>query len=430
MRILVLGGYGLIGLSIVRTLLSENHTVTGLGRSVRKGKALAPKAKWLQADLATLTTPQMWAPIVKDIDIVINASGVLQDGVNDSVGKVQRDAINSCIRACEECGVAKFIQISAPGATIDSDTAFYRTKAEADEALKASTLQWVIFRPGLVLSPYAYGGTSLIRTLAAFPYIQPIVLADAKVQTVFIDDVSKAVSYAIHHDISGEDVDLVSPDPMPLVDIVLAFRAWLGFSRPKSVLRLPYALGNVIAKFADIAGWFGWRSALRSTSLRVLSNNVSGDPKPWLVTAGVEVRSFQDALEATPSTIQERIYARAMLLFPILVLILSFFWLVSGIIGLANYRDAMSVFHANTPGALQKLSVFGGSAIDILIGGCILFRPLTRVASFISVVIAVTYHIASVFFAPHLWGDPLGPMIKVFPVIALGLIVASLAEER
>ena len=90
----------------------------------------------------------------------------------------------------------------------------------------------------------------------------------------------------------------------------------------------------------------------------------------------------------------------------------------------------MSVFHANTPGALQKLSVFGGSAIDILIGGCNLFRPLTRVASFISVVIAVTYLIASVFFAPHLWGDPLGPMIKVFPVIALGLIVASLAEER
>jgi hypothetical protein len=41
-----------------------------------------------------------WQPDLDSIDVVINASGALQAGDHDDLGKVQRDAIRTLIVAC------------------------------------------------------------------------------------------------------------------------------------------------------------------------------------------------------------------------------------------------------------------------------------------------------------------------------------------
>lgn len=430
MRVLVLGGYGLIGSAIVHELFSRGDAVTGLGRNAQRGRSLFPDVDWIEADLSKLTQAENWSAIISGFDAVVNASGVLQDGLKDDVKKIQCDAILALIAACEREGVKHVVQISAPGANVNSDTQFYRTKGQADEALKASSLQWTIFRPGLVISPHAYGGTSLLRALAGFPVIQPCVSSKAMMQTVAVGDVAAAVAHALTNNMSGGDYDLVAPEPHKLIDIVLAVRNWLGFGTPKFVLSLPQVAGAATALLADLASWFGWRSPVRSTAIKVLTSHVTGDATAWPNASGLKLKSLDETLKTLPSNMQERVFSRAMLLFPLLVVMLGGFWLASGIIGLVQAEDAKAVFSTQTPAWFRTGSVYLGGVIDILIGACVLIRPITRPAAIASVLVALAYLVGATVFAPHLWVDPLGAMVKVFPVIALGLCVAGLAEER
>ncbi len=426
----MLGGYGLIGLAVSKQLVRAGHSVVGLARSERKGRALLPQADWIAADISTLKTPDDWADHLVGTDVVVNASGVLQNGLKDDVAAVQRDAIIALIAACERVDVSRFVQISAPGADENSSTQFYRTKGQADDALKASGLVWTVLRPGLVISPHAYGGTSLIRMLGAFPYIQPVTLADVPVQTVSVDDVAMAVCAATQGEHDQQDLDLVEAEAQPLSDAILQVRAWLGFASPKAILRLPNWLGRALAKGADIAGWLGWRSALRSTALIVLEAGVQGDAKTWQARTGAPLKSLSETLRDMPSTVQERIYARMQLVMPIALIVLAGFWIASGVIGLMQQDKAAAVLAGVMPATVSKLFVQLGSVADVIIGIALLVRPLVRWACAASILLATSYLVASAVFTPHLWADPLGPMVKVFPATALALVVAALVEER
>jgi uncharacterized protein YbjT (DUF2867 family) len=428
LKILVLGGYGLIGLAITKALMAAGHEVTGLGRSAAKGRAAVPAANWVARDLSRMTNAEDWADVLAGMDVVVNAAGVLQDGMNDRVMAVQRDAVRAMAAACKPAGVRQIVQISAPGVSESSDTVFYRSKAEGDAAVKASGVDWVIFRPGLVLSPQAYGGTSLLRQLAAVPLVQPVMMADADIRTVHVQDVAAAVVRAVQEGLTQVDADLLSSEPTRLEDLILAIRSWLGFAKPKAVIRAPFFLGAMTARLGDLAGWLGWRPALRTTSLKVLGKGVTGNAAANAATW--PVRGLAETLQALPSTVQERTYARMALLYPFLLLVLSGFWIVSGLIGWWQQAAAMAVFGPEVPAPLAKGFVLGGAVADITIGAALLVRPLTRPAALAAVLVSLAYLAGSAMLAPYLWVDPLGPMIKVFPAIGLALTVWMLTEAR
>ena len=430
MRVLVLGGYGLIGREIARAGLEAGHKVTGLGRSAARGRSVLPEIEWIGADIARLTTPADWVPYLRDVDAVVNAAGALQDGLLDRVARVQRDAVLALIRACERAGIRRFIQISAPGVSPEASTLFYRTKAAADAGLKASGLDWTIFRPGLVLSPTAYGGTALVRMLAGFPVIQPIALADTCIQTVPVRTVGQAVVAALSGHFIRTEIDLVEDAPHRLGEIVAAFRAWLGFRPARAQWPVPGFLAFALATAGDAAGWLGWRPALRSTAFRVLREGVRGDPAPWRDAMGAPVPALVQSLRTMPATAQERLYARAQLLFPVLVLTLSAFWIASGAIGLWRRDVAAGILDGVFPEPLALALVVAGGCVDLAIGAAILFRPALRLACGAAILVSLAYLALGTVFMPHLWADPLGPFVKIFPGLALALACAGLAEGR
>jgi uncharacterized protein YbjT (DUF2867 family) len=431
MRVLVLGAYGLIGSEVVRRLCADGVEVIGFGRNAVKGRRLAPEIVWRAGDLNTMRDAHDWAPHLLGVDAVVNASGALQDGAKDKLAMSQDVAIRACIAACAEKGVSRFVQISAPGATRDAKTAFMRTKARADEALRQSQLTWTILKPGLVISAYAYGGTALMRMLAAFPLVQPLVLAGARMQTVAASDVAEAVSVALTTDrVARRDVDLVERDAHALAEIIAALRAWLGFSPACATVETPRFVGAVAAWFADIAGWLGWRSPLRTTTLSVLANNVLGDPEAGARALGRPLKSLQESLRDVPATLQERTFARAQLVFPLLVALLALFWIASGLIALAHLDAAARLLdRAVSPGGARAL-VIAGALADIAIGVGVCIRKTARASALAAAALSVVYLAMGAWLTPQIWADPLGPFVKVIPGIALALAVAALAEER
>ncbi|NWG46601.1 MAG: NAD(P)H-binding protein [Alphaproteobacteria bacterium] len=430
MRVLVLGGYGLIGSSILRALLADGHDVVGLGRSKRRGAAFLPEADWVQADIATLQTAEHWRPLLQGVEGIVNASGVLQDGLGDTVVATQETAILALIEACREAGVRTFIQISVPGASPASPTSFYRSKALADAALARSGLSWTILRPGLVLAPQAYGGSALLRMLAAVPVLQPVALGTAQIRTVAVNDVARAVALSIEGAHAGGDFDLVETSSQPLERLLLRLRAWFGFPPPRAILRLPLPAVWPIAWLADLAGHLGWRSALRTNALKALAGGITGTSGPWTSASGLPLKSLEETLAAMPATRQERIFARAALVFPILVLTQAGFWTASGIIGVLRMETAAGLLSGALGPESASGLVLAGSLTDCAIGLSTLVRPLLRPACLAAILVACAYLIGASLFMPALWLDPLGSLVKVFPALALALAVLALAEER
>lgn len=430
LKAIVLGGYGLIGSACMRALAQSGFDVVGLGRSHKAAETADATAQWIIRDIPTISVAD-WRDILTGVDVVVNASGALQDGLLDDLEAIHVTAISRLAQAAADLPV-KVIQISAAGVSEQASTAFFRTKARGDAALMSAMQNWVILRPTLLMAPQAYGGTAVLRAAAAVPLVHPVILPDAQIQTVHIDDVTAAVVSAAKGDIpAGTIADLTETKARNLPDLIAEIRSWQGWPAPRVSLRLPGFCVSAVGWIADVLGYLGWRSPLRTTALQVLSDGVRGDPQAWATAGGRPCRSLADTLLHLPSTRQERLYARAYLALPVAIGVLALFWLLSGIITLFDPQGAMAVLtERNAPRWMVTPSVIGGAFADIFLGFAILYRPWTRQASLGMIALSAVYLLGGLALAPDLWSDPLGPMIKVFPGIALALIVWLMVEDR
>lgn len=430
MRVLLIGAYGFLGAECARALLARGHEVVGIGRDVPLGRRLLPDVSWRKGDLRGLTNEEAWEPLLEGVETVVNAAGALQDGPGDDLFAVHVDSVRACLEAAGQGEIRRFVQISAAGASRDAATLFLRTKGQGDALVRASALDWTIFKPGLVLGRNAYGGTALLRMLAAFPFVAPLAHARALVQTVSEDDVAAAVVAAVEGAVPSRcDYDLVEDSPHTLRDLTRALRARLGFAAARVELDMPQGVVAVVARLADAAGALGWRSPLRSTAMTVLRNDVRGDPAPWRAATGRSLKPMAETLRLLAPTAQERAFARLQLLLPLMIGVLSLFWIASGLIGAAR-ADAAAALLSGMPQAAALALVHAGAAADLAIGALLLIRRAARGAAIASVLLAAGYLVAGTVLTPALWADPLGPFVKVIPAMTLGLVVAFVLEKR
>lgn len=422
MRILVVGGYGFIGRAIVEALLHRGHEVVGWGRAANVGRHILPGAVWIGGDLRHIAGPEDWRAALIGIDAVVNASGALQDGAGGALNQIQGRAIIGLIDACEAAGVRHFVQISAVGAAPHASTRFMTSKATADAHLRQSRLAWTIVRPALVIGRNAYGGTALIRALAALP-IALTIHGKSLVQCVALDDVVAACAAAVEGTSpAGSDLILAADERLTLQQVIALHRRWLGLPPARLTLDLPSAFAFPVVLAADIAGWLGWRSPLRSTAMRVMQDGVLADQEN-----GPELAPLARILAANPSGVQDRIAARTFLLLPIIILSLAALWIGSGLIGLADSARAAALIGGGR-GAQFMAQIC--AMIDVLLGLAILVRRWAKSAALLMVLMSAVYLAGGSLLTPWLWVDPLAPLLKILPALGLALVAAALLDRR
>jgi len=431
MRILILGATGFIGSNVLGRLLAAGHQVVAIGRGLDAARRRWPAVGWVQGDIATMTTEAAWAPHLAGVDAVVNCAGVLQDGARDDVAAVQSAAPQALFAACATAGVARIVQVSAAGAAPDAPTHFMRTKGEADAALAGFAGEWVVLRPGLVIGAQAYGGTALLRALAAIPFAIPVVRGAGRMQTVSVEEVAAAVLDAVAGRLPPRAAyDLVEARARPLEEILAALRAWLGL-KPARVVPVPPWLVRPVFAAADALGRLGWRSPLRSAAWAETRRGVAGDPAAWNAATGRPVRSLEQTLAALPATVQERWFARLWPLKPVAIGTLSAFWIASGAIGLVRYEAAAAVLIARGVDFVgADIAVALGILADLALGLAVLVRRWVRAAAGGMVLVTAGYLAGATWLAPDLWADPLGPLVKTVPAMVLALFVLAVAEER
>lgn len=431
MRVLVLGAYGLIGAHVVRALLAANHAVTGLGRDMALAKRRLPRLPWHNVDIVNMRRPEQWRVHLENMDAVVNCAGALQEGARDHVVAVQSQAMRALFEACAAAGV-RVVQISAVGVSPQAATRFMRTKAEADAFLAAGDLDWTILRPGLVIAPSAYGATALLRALAAFPFVIPVLGGRQKVQTIHAGDLAAAVVAAIEGRVPDRKTyDLVEAQAHTLDALLVAMRAWLGFA-PAPVLHVPAWLAMPILKLGDGLRWLGWRTPACSTAFIEINAGVTGDPSAWRAATGAAPTTpFARTLERIPSTVQERWFARSWLLKPVVIATLALFWILSGAIALARLDVAAALLasHGMSPFAAEAIAT-AGAALDIVLGSALLVQRFCAWAARAMIGLSLVYLGGATALMPALWADPLGPLLKAVPAIVLAVVVLAQMEER
>ena len=430
MRILVIGATGLIGSAIAARLRSDGHHVTGLGRGGRTPPRGLGFDAWIPLDVRNATAPADWLPHLAGVDAVVNCAGVLQDSSRDSTARVHRDAPAALWRACGEAGVRRVIHFSALGVDRGAITGFSQTKYAGDEALAASDLDWVILRPSVVVGRPAYGGSALFRGLAALPLLLRPKEA-GPVDIVQLSDVVETVARLIQPDTpSRVALELAGPDRLSFEEVIAAYRAWLGFPAAR-VIAAPGWLMGLAYKMGDAVAWLGWRPPIRTTPGREIRRGAIGDNGEWTRLTGIRPRSLSDALAADPAPVQERWFARLYLLKGLVFATFILFWLLTGLISLGPGYDMAVAYMARAgAGPFAVPSVIAGGIADIVIAFLIAWRPTARLGLIAAIGASLFYVIAGSLLLPGLWLDPLGPMMKIWPILALNLVCLAILEER
>jgi uncharacterized protein YbjT (DUF2867 family) len=430
MRVLVLGASGLIGSAVLARLVAEGHQITAAMRRHQGTSPFSASVTELAIDIARAVHPADWVPYLHGLDAVVNCAGVLQDSTRDSTSGVHIHGAAALFAACEQVGVRRVVHLSAVGVDRPSSTAFSRTKLAGDQALMARDLDWVILRPSVVIGRPAYGGSALIRALAALP-MMPVIPGTGRLQVVLLDDVVDAVLFFLLPAAPRRvSLELVGPREWELGDLLRLFRRWLRLP-PARALRVPHWASAAMFRLGDVISLLGWRPPIRTTAWIEIARGAVGDANAWIRLTGIQPRDLEAALAAEPASVQERWFARLYLLKPVVFALLSLFWVGSGAVSLGpGFEMGRDLLQEAGAGELAGPGVIAGSVADIAIGLGMLVRPLARVALLAALTLSLFYAIAGTVLLPELWADPLGPLMKIAPLLALNLAALAILDER
>lgn len=429
--VLVLGANGFIGSHLAAALADAGWRVRAGARRPDLAARRTPSLEWVTVDFRRLDRAEHWRPLLDNVEAVVNCVGVLQDGGGDDTQAAHVDGPTALIAACEAAGVRRLVHISAVGADEQAGTAYARTKARTERLIGASGLDWLILRPSLVLGRGAFGGTALIRALAAMPGFMPVVGGDQIVRPVAMDDLTAAIVAALERPEAARlTLDVAGPRRMALVELLRLYRGWLGFP-PAPVVRLPRWAAAAALAVGDGLARLGWFSPLTSTSMRQLDHDIAGRDHDWEARLGVRARDPATVLERTPASVQDLWHARLWFVRPISILALGLFWLLTGLVTLGpGWERAVEILREGGYGRWAGPVAALGALFDVALGGALFVRPWTARIAVAMGLATIGYLVAATISLPAYWGDPLGPWLKVVPMMALCLFVAATDARR
>lgn len=429
MHVLILGGSGLIGGAVAVRLAADGHFLTLVSR--RGGGLVAPGVRRVALDLAASARAEAWSAHLSGVDAVVNCAGVLQDGPDATARSVHLTAPEALYQACVGAGVRRVVLLSAIGVDRMTPTDFSATKSLGEERLRSFDLDWVILRPSVVVGRPAYGGSALFRGLAASPLL-PVMPGGGRLQIVQLDEVADTIVRFLAPTAPARlALDLAGPDQLLFEDVVDQYRKWLGW-RPARRLHLPEWFAGLVYKTGDLIGSLGWRTPVRSNARLEMRRGATGDNRAWREIMNIAPHSLADALAREPASVQEKWFAGLYLLKPLAFAVFVAFWIGTGVVSLGpGWEIGRRIMaEGGVVGPLADLAIVAGALSDIVIGCLIAWRRTSRLGLYAALAISIVYAVLGTYLVPALWAEPLGPMLKIWPIVVFNLVLLAILEDR
>lgn len=290
MKVFVAGGSGFVGSHVVRALRDAGHKVTVFSRDPDR-HAFRGDVVYHEGDIADPTTYRDHFAEVQ-YDAVVHCVGLIKNRrmKGQTFHRIVADGTRNLVAAADDAGVDRFVLISANGVT-EGGTKYNETKLAAEEAVKASAMDWTILRPSLIFgdgADFTHQFRSLMK-LGAIPYFGK---GAFKFAPVSVKDVGQAVVESLKRDAAaGATFHLCGPDVVSYKEILKEVKAAAGshavvFPMPKWMVRTG----------AFLLGWLPFFPATNESLTMLFAGNTCPE-HGWREVVDIEPEGFHEGVK-------------------------------------------------------------------------------------------------------------------------------------
>ena len=282
----VVGGSGFIGRQIVQELAQRGAKVRVACRDPERALDLKPLGDVGQVTpvQANIRDAASLAAAVRGADAVVNLVGILAEGGKQTFASVQEKGPGALAEAAAREGVGRFVHISAIGADADSASAYAKTKAAGEAAVRAAFADAVILRPSVVFGPRDDFFNRFAEMARNAPFLPLIGGGKTRFQPVYVGDVAvAAVAGLTRTDAKGRIYELGGPQTFSfreLMELVLD-----ATGQRAALVPLPFAAASLIGGMLSLLP----KPPLTADQVTLLkSDNVVSGTFPGLKDLGID----------------------------------------------------------------------------------------------------------------------------------------------
>ncbi len=293
MRIVVAGGTGFIGREIVERLLETGeHHVVVTGRDPEARDLWHGRVEVVQAfagDAGSLGRAFARADAVVQC-IQFPNHPVEKPSLGRTYLEVDGHGTSVAARVAKAAGVRRFVYLSGAGAGQQRPQPWFRAKDMAEDAIRATGMQFTLLRPSWIYGP---GDRSMNRFVFFCRYLPVVpIIGDGTtpVYPIHVDDVARcAVEALVREDATDKAFEL-GGERLTMDAVVRTIQSVLGKRRP--LLHHPPGLMKLLVLPMQVLP----EPILSATAIDFVTASVEIDPKPARDYFGIPFRSLVDGL--------------------------------------------------------------------------------------------------------------------------------------
>ncbi|MCG9915542.1 MAG: complex I NDUFA9 subunit family protein [Phenylobacterium sp.] len=286
----VFGGSGFVGSQVVRALARAGHRVRVAVRQPGRAHDLLMLGDvgQIQVVQANIRDPDSVARALDGAQACVNLVGVLYESGRQKFASLHTEGAANVAQAAKAAGISRMVQVSSIGADAGSPSAYARTKAAGEAAVREALPQAVILRPSIVFGPEDDFFNRFAAMAVLSPALPLIGGGQTRFQPVFVGDVARAVAVALSDPAcAGKTYELGGP-------AILTFRQLLELvlsetQRRRLLLPLPFPIANLIGQVGNLMALTPIAPPLTTDQVAQLKvDNVADKALPGLSDLGIE----------------------------------------------------------------------------------------------------------------------------------------------
>jgi uncharacterized protein YbjT (DUF2867 family) len=290
-RVTVIGASGFVGRYVVKRLAAEGALIAACSRHALNARYLRPMGDVGQVvplDASLLDEPAL-AAVVAGADAVVNTAGILVERGAQSFDAVHHRGPARLAQLAKAAGVRHFVHISAIAADAQAPSAYARSKAAGEAAVRAAFPEATILRPSLIFGPedeFFNRFAALARYSSALPLVGG---GETKFQPVYIGDVEQAVAAVLTKpEAAGQTYDLGGPATFTMRELFEILLEVIG--RRRLLVPIPFGM----AAFAGVFLGLLPQPLLTRDQVKLLERDAVAEPgRPGLAALGVEPTALE-----------------------------------------------------------------------------------------------------------------------------------------
>ena len=228
--ILVTGGTGFVGSHLMKRLSSERIQTRCLVRKTSDVEKL--KELGIEVAYGDVLDKDSLKKAVEDVETVIHLVGIIVEKKGASFEIIHTQGTKNLVEVCKAAGVQRFIYISALGARENAISRYHKTKWEAERAVISSGIEYVIFRPSIMIGEGGEFITMLSRIVRWAPII-PIIDGQSKVQPIYVENTVDCIIKSLTDpNTTNRIFKIAGPDQITYKELFLTLMEVLEIDKP------------------------------------------------------------------------------------------------------------------------------------------------------------------------------------------------------